>query len=133
VLVDTGLRASELCSLKVADADKGTRELTVTGKGNKKRKVYMEVAARRSLWRYIKAGRRDAEADDPLFTSVGGTQSRGALTPNGIYQIVQKLGQAGNLTGVRCSPHTLRHTFAVNFLRNGGNLFELQQSWDTPT
>jgi site-specific recombinase XerD len=41
--------------------------------------------------------------------------------------IVAKAGKAANINGVRCSPHTLRHTFAVNFLRGGGNLFELQQ------
>jgi integrase/recombinase XerC len=127
VLVDTGLRVSELCGLKVSDADKGTGELTVTGKGNKRRQVYMGLATRRVLWRYVEAERRDAEGADALFVSVGGTQVRGALTPNGVFQIIQKLGQAAGVSGVRCSPHTLRHTFAVNFLRNGGNLFELQQ------
>lgn len=40
---------------------------------------------------------------------------------------VPRASRVTSIKGVRCSPHTLRHTFAVNFLRGGGNLFELQQ------
>lgn len=127
ILVDTGLRAAEICSLTVADADRGTGELSVVGKGNKRRQVYMGVTARRSLWRYLEAERRGAEATEPLFVSVGGNLAGSALTPSGLHSIIQKLGKVAGLKGVRCSPHTLRHTFAVNFLRGGGNLFELQQ------
>lgn len=127
VLVDTGLRASELCGLTVADADRGSGELTVTGKGNKRRQVYMGSGARRALWRYLEAERRDACPDEPLFVSVGGHLVGSGLTANGLCQIIGKLGDQARVQGVRCSPHTLRHTFAVNFLRGGGNLFELQQ------
>jgi site-specific recombinase XerD len=125
--VDTGLRASELCGLTVGDADRGTGDLTVLGKGNKKRRCYMGLAARRAIWRYLEADRRDALPGEPLFISWGGHRAGGALTPSGLFRIVQQLGKAAHIQGVRCSPHTLRHTFAVNFLRGGGNLFELQQ------
>lgn len=127
LLVDTGMRASELMGLRIADVDRGTGELTVTGKGNKKRTVYMGVAARRALWRYLETDRREARTDEPVFVSVGGTRSGSGFTNTGVHLIVAKAGKAAKLTGVRCSPHTLRHTFAVNFLRGGGNLFELQQ------
>lgn len=127
LLVDTGMRVSELCGLKVGDVDRGTGELTVVGKGNKKRRVFMGATARRALWRYLETDRRQALADEPLFVSVGGHQSGTALTPSGVHQIISKAGEAAGITGVRCSPHTLRHTFAVSFLRGGGNLFELQQ------
>jgi site-specific recombinase XerD len=127
LLVDTGLRAGELCSLTVGDVDRGTGDLTVLGKGNKRRIVFMGTAARRAVWRYIEAYRREAAQDKPLFVSVGGHTSGAALTIYGVHQIVAKAGKAAGVADVRCSPHTLRHTFAVSFLRGGGNLFELQQ------
>jgi site-specific recombinase XerD len=127
MLVDTGMRASELMGLRMTDVDRGTGELTVTGKGNKKRTVYMGVACRRALWRYLEAERVEALPDEPVYVSVGGTKSGEAFTNSGVHRIVAKAGKAAAIKGVRCSPHTLRHTFAVNFLRGGGNLFELQQ------
>jgi integrase/recombinase XerC len=127
LLVDTGMRASELTGLQMTDVDRGTGELTVLGKGNKKRAVYMGVACRRALWRYLETERVEALPDEPLFVSVGGQKSGTALTLSGVHRIVAQAGKAGGVKGVRCSPHTLRHTFAVNFLRGGGNLFELQQ------
>lgn len=127
LLVDTGMRVSELFALKMTDVDRGTGELTVVGKGNKKRSVYMGVACRRALWRYLETERTEALPDEPLFISVGGQKSGTALTNSGAHMIVAKARKAATISGVRCSPHTLRHTFAVNFLRGGGNLFELQQ------
>jgi integrase/recombinase XerD len=127
VLVDTGVRVSELCSLRVDDVDRGAGELVVLGKGNKRRRVYMGKEARRALWRYLEMDRRQALADEPLFTAVGGFNAGAGLTPTGVRQMIKKAGSAASLIGVRASPHTLRHTFAVNFLRGGGNLFELQQ------
>lgn len=127
MLVDTGMRASELMGLKMTDVDRGTGELTVVGKGNKKRTVFMGVACRRALWRYMETERVEALPDEPLFVSVGGHKSGTGFTNTGVHMIVAKAGKAAGVKGVRCSPHTLRHTFAVNFLRGGGNLFELQQ------
>jgi site-specific recombinase XerD len=127
VMLDTGLRVSEVAILTVGSLDRESGALVVTGKGNKRRRVYMGVATRRALWRYVEADRCGTPADEPLFTSSGGTLAGAALTESGIYQIVKKTGKAARLTGVRSSPHTLRHTFAVSYLRGGGNLFELQQ------
>jgi len=127
LLVDTGMRCSELSALRLGDVDRGTGELSVVGKGNKRRTVYMGVAARRALWRYLEAERREAAPEEPLFVSVGGIKSGAGFTHAGVHLIVAKAGAAAGIRGVRCSPHTLRHTFAVSFLRGGGNLFELQQ------
>jgi len=127
VLADTGLRAGELCSLTLGDLDRGTGELLVMGKGGKRRKAYLGVTARRALWRYIELDRRDAPADEPLFAPVGGHQAGTALTPNGLGQIIRGLGRAAGITGARVSPHSLRHSFAISYLRNGGNVLELQR------
>jgi len=50
-----------------------------------------------------------------------------SLTRSGLLQLIERLGIAAGIKQVRCSPHTFRHTFAVDFLRNGGNSFNLQQ------
>jgi site-specific recombinase XerD len=124
LLVDSGLRASELCGLRVRDLDRGAGKLWVTGKGNKRRQVYMGTTTRRSLWRYLETNRRDALGEEPLFASIGGTQSGAALTANGVHRVVAKAGRMAGLSGA--SPHALRRSFAINFLRGGGNLLELQ-------
>jgi integrase/recombinase XerC len=127
VLLDSGLRVSELCSLTVGDVAHDTGQLTVTGKGGKTRAVYLGVTARRALRNYVRRWRHSATAEEPLFIAEGGHHSGAGLTAWGVRSMMKDLGVAANLQGVRCSPHTARHTFAVMFLRGGGNLFELQR------
>ena len=127
VLIDAGMRAAELCALRIADLDRGSGELALLGKGGKKRRVYLGAAARRAVWKYLEAERRDAGTDEPLFVSIGGHEAGSGLTPSGLGQIVRGLGQAAGITGVRVSPHTLRHSFALAYLRNGGSVLELQK------
>jgi integrase/recombinase XerC/integrase/recombinase XerD len=127
LLADTGMRVSELCSLSVGDFNRMGGELSVLGKGNKRRTVYMGAAARRSLWRYVEMDRKHAKPEEPLFIGAGGNRPGTGMTASGVFQVVQAVGQKAGIHGVRCSPHTLRHTFAVNFLRGGGNVLELQR------
>ena len=47
------------------------------------------------------------------------------LTRNGIQQMIRRMGRKAGITGVRCSPHTLRHSFAKHYLLNGGDIFSL--------
>jgi site-specific recombinase XerD len=126
LLVDTGMRESEVRGLTVGDANRGTGELRVLGKGNKERTVHMGVKARRALWRYLEADRQQATAGEALFIGERGTQAGAGLTCSGIYRIIRRAGKTAGIKGVRVSPHTCRHTFAISFLRNGGDLFELQ-------
>lgn len=125
VLLDSGLRISELCSLQIADVEGETGEITITGKGGKRRRVYLgrEARVRR---RYLEAERRAADRNEPLFLAEGGTRTGEAMTRSGITQLIRKLGRAAGVQGVRCSPHTFRHTFAIEFLRGGGNVYEMQ-------
>lgn len=46
---------------------------------------------------------------------------------SGLLQLIRRLGRKAGIQATRCSPHTFRNTFAVEFLRGGGNLFSLQQ------
>ena len=49
------------------------------------------------------------------------------MTKGRIEIIMKKYSERAGITGIRCSPHTLRHTAAVRFLRNGGDVFSLQR------
>jgi site-specific recombinase XerD len=127
ILLDTGLRVSELCSLTITAVDPETKDLSVVGKGGKRRTVYLSPPVRRCLWKYIEHERRMAADDEPLFIATRGRRAEGGLTPSGICQLFHRLGVAAGIRGVRCSPHTARHYYAITMLRNGANLFELQQ------
>jgi site-specific recombinase XerD len=120
VFLDTGLRLSELASLRVGDVrPDGT--LHVMGKGAKERIVPIGSTARRGLVRYL-ATRDGLLPTDPLFTS----RRRTGLTARGVQQAIARLGRRAGV-GTRCSPHTFRHTFARGYLVNGGDVFSLQQ------
>jgi integrase/recombinase XerD len=122
-LLDTGLRVSELARLKLRDVDleAGQVEVRSVGSGtkSKSRVVILGKSARRYLWRYL-AIRDDADdKDGPLFI----TQSGRPMTRSSIRLALTRLGKRA---GVKCNPHKFRHSFAITFLRNGGNIFVLQ-------
>lgn len=124
ILLDSGVRVSELCGILVKDYDEENGRLVVTGKGSKTRFVYLGKSSRHALWSYLleRYPSQKPLKDDPLFTERFGMYP---LTRNGVLQLLKRLGNRVGVEGVH--PHKFRHTFAVEFLRNGGNIFELQQ------
>lgn len=128
LLMDTDMRASELCDLRMADLDMNARRCRIThGKGNKARSVHFGKDTARALWQYLRelGGERGDEA--PIFVSDRGTGAGNALTRSGLLQLIERLGEAAQVKGTRCSPHTFRHTFAIEFLRSGANVFSLKE------
>lgn len=122
MLLDTGCRASELCDLLVGDVDIKTGATQIRrGKGDKGRTVYLGNLAREVLWRYV-SKRKDARPGDPLFE----TSKRQALDRNALRKMLQTAGQRAGIVE-RVTPHRLRHTFAINYLRNGGDVYTLQR------
>ncbi len=125
-LLDTGLRASELCSLKIGDIDLKTGRTEVRhgarggAKGGKGRTVFLGKTTRRFVWRYL-AEREDGEdLEAPAFV---GRWDR-PMNPDSLRQLVKRLAEKA---GVRdCHPHRFRHTFAISYLRAGGDVFTLQ-------
>ena len=98
--------------------------LKVLGKGNKERLIPIGKQVQRLLWRYINRYRPEPIANsDFLFLTREGRM----LTKDRVEKIITRYGKRAELNGVRCSPHTLRHTAAVKFLRNGGDVFSLQR------
>ena len=124
LLLDTGARASEICGLSVSDFNTSERTIRVKGKGNTFRVLHLTPRTTRAIVTYLRLQTRELE--DPLFVAGQSPTSGQELTPNGLGKIIRRLGAESHLEGVRCSPHTFRHTFAVEFLRNGGDPLTLQ-------
>lgn len=120
VLLDTGIRASELTALRMRDYEPKRGQLIIHhGKGDKKRVVFLGSAARQGVWRYL-ATRPAAKQDDPLFATREGAH----MQRTGLRLLIFRIGQRAGVPDA--GVHRFRHTFAVNFLRNGGNLLALQ-------
>lgn len=115
VLLDTGVRASELCDLRIADYDHKTGRLHVRhGKFDKSRYVWCGETARKALWRYL-AERGEVKSLDPLFA----TRTDQAMDRNNLRHMIQNCANRAGVAGA--TVHKFRHTFAIIFLRNGGH------------
>ncbi len=124
LLMDTGIRASELCGLRLGDIQEGY--ITVFGKGSKQREVGLGPIAGQALWKYINQYRKalgPKAIEDHVFIGQNGVP----LLRGGLYQALQRLGERAHIDGVRLSPHTFRHTFARAWLENGGEIFKLSR------
>jgi integrase/recombinase XerD len=123
LLLDTGLRVGELERLTVSDVNTNTGEIMVKPHGTAKkthgRVVYMGKAARKALWKYLSA--RETYPNDPLFLTDDGR----AISQNTVRQLVTSVAKRAGVQ--KAHPHKFRHTFAIQFLRNGGNVFALQK------
>jgi site-specific recombinase XerD len=127
VMLDTGVRVTEMCHLTVGDVDFNSLTIRVRhGKGGKARTVTFLVRTRRALFDYLKT-RGKPDADEPLFPAFRGPGAGDRLTRRGVTMIVGRWGATAGITRERCSPHTFRHTFAINFLRGGGDVFRLKE------
>lgn len=121
LFTDTGLRASELCDLQINDYNEKNGEVHVRhGKGDKERTVVAGKTAQKALWRYL-ASRPGAKPTDPLFTSHTGQH----LDIDSLRDLIKRLADKAGVKNATL--HRFRHTFAINFLRNGANVIELQR------
>lgn len=118
-MYSTGCRAGEIGGVKISDIDFEQREVIVTGKGNKTRKVYLNVRAKNAVERYLSDRKRDSEY---LFP---GKQVSAGLTVSGIEDIVGRIGKDANLSR-HIKPHEIRHTMATNAIRGGMPIEELK-------
>ena len=120
-LLDTGIRASELCALTVGDYDENRGRLHILhGKGDKGRFVVTGKRCQKVLWRYL-SQRQDAKDKEPLFATNTGEH----LERHNLYHLIMRCGKRANVK--KAGLHRFRHTFAIEFLRNGGNVFQLQE------
>ena len=118
-LLDTGIRAQELCDLALADYDQKRGRLHIQhGKGDKSRMVFLGMRSQKAMWRYL--SERRTKRADPLFATRSGEQ----IERNNLRHTLQRIAEQAEVTNVY--PHRFRHTFAINYLRNGGNILVLQ-------
>jgi integrase/recombinase XerD len=125
VLLDTGVRASELCGLTMGCLYLSPTDsyIKVLGKGRKWRECPLGKEARAAVYRYVSRYRRAPEGEDHVFLS----QKNKPLTESGLYQLIDRLGEWGRVTGVRCCVHDFRHTFSTRYIEAGGDIYTLSR------
>lgn len=122
MMFDTMARLSEIAALRDKDVDLDERVIRVMGKGRKERDIPLGKAAALAATRYRRTV-KDLEPEDAFFI----TQQGLAMNRRTIYDLIRNHGLKAGIKGVRCSPHTLRHTGAKLFILNGGDVFSLQK------
>jgi integrase/recombinase XerD len=124
VLLDSGIRASELLGLDVDDVDPRESMFNVKGKGGKSRPAVVGGFARRELWAYLTHFRLKMVAHSrALFLTERGTP----LSYDGLMQMFRKLRIKSGIDRVSVRPHICRHTFATKAHRNGMRGSTLQE------
>lgn len=119
-LVDTGVRAEELCTIRLHQLDKRNQRIRVFGKGAKERYVSFSARTGQALWRYLTT-RPDATEGDPLFA----VQSGKPFTRRRLLDLLHTIGERAGVPHVNV--HRFRHTFSIQYLRNGGDPYTLQR------
>ncbi len=128
MLYDTGLRVSELCSLKVSDIDYNSDFITILGKGKKERNVPLLKSLKSALKDYIEYSRSSLllknkdEITDILFLNHRG----GPLTERGVRVILDEITDSAATT-IKVHPHMIRHSFATHLLNGGADLRSVQK------
>jgi len=128
LLFSTGLRVSELCSLS-REINLHSDELSVRGKGEKIRVVFISDDAKKALKKYL--DKRD-DMDDALFVQIKNNAAKLAedkdtlrLTPRSVERIIKYYAVKAGISK-KVTPHVIRHSFATDLLRNGADLRSVQ-------
>lgn len=124
LLFSTGLRVSELCSLK-SDIDLRSDELSIRGKGGKIRVVFLSLDAKNAVRKYLKVR---TDMSDNLFVQIGNEIIKKDLRPLNKRTIERIVKQRAIRAGIskKVTPHTMRHLFATDMLSNGADLRSVQ-------
>lgn len=128
LLYGTGIRVSELCSLKLSDIDFYNQNIIVMGKGSKERYLPISDSIKNALIDYLEYARphilvRNKMGNvEELFLNYRG----GSLTPRGVRVVLNNITEK-TAEHLKISPHMLRHSFATHLLDNGADLRSVQE------
>jgi integrase/recombinase XerD len=117
VMLDCGLRIEEVLGLERHNVDLEGLVLKVMGKGAKERQVPISTECRKHLWRFLR------KSDSRL---VFATRYCRRLLYRNAARDIKKICAAASLRG-RSNPHNFRHCFAINYIRNGGDIYRLSR------
>ncbi len=128
LLLDSGVRADEVCSLTMEHLSITPREsyALIEGKGRRQREVPIGKRAALAIHRYLTSPARRRINSPLVFLS----RSKRPLTPNAIDRMLYRLrddARKKHFQGVRISAHTFRHTYAVQFMQQGGDVYKLSR------
>jgi site-specific recombinase XerD len=129
LLFSTGLRLSELCNLKrYIDFNRG--EMTVRGKGEKLRIVFISTTAKEAIKKYLD---KRPDTEEWLFVSLAKATKKnktpkvlGKITPRSVQRLVDFYARKAGISE-RISPHKIRHLFATDLLMSGADLRSVQE------
>lgn len=125
LLFDTGLRLQEACGVTTLDVDLHEGYLLVRhGKGQKERSVPFGKKTRKALWAYLKQRERYAR---PQYKELFITEEGTPFSARGVQMMFKRLRKRVQMEGIRLSPHTARHSFALHYIEAGGDPFSLQR------
>ncbi|UZW12579.1 tyrosine-type recombinase/integrase [Clostridium pasteurianum] len=119
ILINTGIRVSELVNIKLSDIQISERKgsLTVIGKGEAKRTVPLNKNVRKAIKKYLQVRKND----DNEYLLIG---QRGKLERNAVNLILEKYGSR---VGIKVTPHMARHTLGYNLIKQGVPITTIQQ------
>lgn len=119
VLLDTGIRLGELARLQIGDINLENGEVQIrpyrSGKKSKARTVYLGARTRQAVWRYVTKKQFNKDEFSSLID----------LKRDSIRLEVRRIGKNARVPNTH--PHRFRHTFAITYLRNHGDVFTLQR------
>lgn len=116
LLLDTGLRIDEALTLRRVDIDFDNLLVTVFGKGRKERRIPFSLELRKVLFRHDRVRAKQCPRSELMFPSRGGTSWDQRNSLRGLHLLQEELRLP------RFGWHRLRHTFATNYLRQGGDI-----------
>ncbi len=123
MLFSTGLRISELCSLKADDISLSRGEFSVRGKGGKIRVVFLSDSAKKALQNYL--DQKDDITARPQKTKLKLDERLFPVTPRSIQRMIHQYAIRAGIAK-KVTPHVLRHAFATDLLQNGADLRSVQ-------
>ena len=121
LLVDVGIRVSELVKICIHDVSWREKLITVNGKGGKQRQLPLHLSTITQLQKYYRI--RGELKTRAFFVTV----DNDPISVRQVQEQIKKYGRMAKITGIRVSPHTIRHTFAKFWIKNGGDPFTLQK------
>lgn len=121
LLYDSGLRASELCGLKLSDVSLSNQMVKVYGKHSKERIVPFSPDTAKHLRSYLKT-RGEQSFEDSFFITKRGDK----ITRHRLLKIMKQLANVAGIDPSKVNVHVMRHSFATSWIRNGGDAKKLQ-------